>query len=214
LDNSGDRGRAREELGLPEDALVVSVFVHPGRRTEKVAPIFDLLMPAFDSIESPNKWLVWLAGEDCEMLEERTKDRTNVIVKNVVVENVVAHDSKVHAEDEPFDRLMAASDIAITKGNRNIVLELAALGIPSISISHGLNRMDDIRTPQVETNITLQSGDVDSQLLHRRMHELLSSSVAAQAGRNPAFENGVAGVARRLAERIETLSEKAASAGA
>ena len=41
---------------------------------------------------------------------------------------------------------MVASDVAITKGNRNIVVELAALGIPSVSLADGLNRIDDFRT--------------------------------------------------------------------
>ena len=196
-----DRDRAREELGLPHDALVISVFVHPGRRIEKVAPIFDLLMPAFDSIEHPNKRLVWLAGEDCEMLAERTKDRPDVMVRDVIV----------NVEDEPFDRLMVASDLAITKGNRNIVLELAALEIPSITLSHGLNRMDDFRTSRLETNITMQAADIDSHVLLERMNEILSSPVAAGMDGKPAFQNGVAGVAQRLAERIEALSEKAVS---
>lgn len=194
-----DRGRAREELGLPDDALVISVFVHPGRRIEKVAPIYDLLIPAFDSIVSPNKRLVWLAGEDYEMLRERAKDLADVIIKE---------------EDAPFDRLMVASDLAITKGNRNIVLELAALRVPSISFSHGLNRMDDIRTSRLETNITVPAADIDTQALARRINEMLSSPAATRARDTVAFQDGVAGVAQRLAERIEMLPEKATGAAA
>ena len=194
-----DRSRAREELGLPDDALVISVFVHPGRRIEKVAPIYDLLIPAFDSIESPNKRLVWLAGEDYEMLRERTKDLADVIIKE---------------EDAPFDRLMVASDLAITKGNRNIVLELAALRVPSISFSHGLNRMDDIRTSRLETNITVPAADIDTQALARRINEMLSSPAATRARDTVAFQDGIAGVAQRLAERIEMLPEKATGVAA
>ena len=154
-------------------------------------------MPAFDSIESPNKRLVWLAGEDYEMLRERTKDRARVVVME---------------EDAPFDRLMVASDLAITKGNRNIVLELASLRVPSISISHELNRMDDIRTSRVETNTTMPAADIDSQTLARRMNEMLQSAPPWSADEKPVFADGIAGVAQRLAERIEALPEKATGA--
>ena len=62
-----------------------------------------------------------------------------------------------------------------------------------------------------DTNITMQAAEIDSHVLLERMNEILSSPVAAGMEGKPAFQNGVAGVAQRLAERIETLSAKAAS---
>lgn len=39
---------------------------------------------------------------------------------------------------------MVASDVAITKATYNIGRELSVLGIPSISLSHGANPIDDL----------------------------------------------------------------------
>lgn len=184
---------ARAELGLPVDAVIISVIVHPGRRSESVAPIFDLLIPAFDSLKTSKKRLIWLEGNDHVTLRERTKGRTDVIVASSFVQD----------EREPFDRLMVASDLAVTKANRNIVLELAALGVPSISISHGYNRIDEIRTSRIDTNITIQANEIDSQALARLIEKLQPTTVGDSAGHESQFEDGISNAAARLAETLE-----------
>ena len=175
-----DRARARAELGLASDSLVISVIVPPGRRIEKVAPIFDVLMRAFCSLANRSKTLVWLAGEDHRLLAERTAGMDGVMVK---------------PDDTPFDRLMVASDLAITKGNRNIVLELAALGVPSISISHGLNPIDDMRTAQISSNRTLHADGLNSATLADHIRGLL----ARPPDCGLAFSDGAGNAAKRLA---------------
>lgn len=180
-----DRMKARAALGLPADTLVIAVIVPPGRRIEKVAPIFDLLIPAFDSIATSRRILVWLAGEDHKELSARTAGRDDVIVK---------------PDDTPFDRLMVACDLAITKGNRNIVLELTALGVPSISISHSLNAIDDIRTTRIPTNRTLWADGLDSATLADHMRSMLASP---PDGQEMAFDG-----AEKAAERLATLFER------
>ena len=104
---------------------------------------------------------------------------------------------------------MVASDLAITKGNRNIVLELATLGVPSITISHGLNRIDDIRTLCIETNATIRASEIDSPTLARKIDDMLSSPMPIATDRIPTFQDGVVGVAKMLAQRSDSLSEEA-----
>ena len=82
----------------------------------------------------------------------------------------------VKEDHDPFDQLMVASDLAITKGNRNIVLELAALGVPTISISHNLNRIDDFRTFSVPSNRTVFADEISSEDLLGNIRNVLAQS--------------------------------------
>ena len=75
---------------------------------------------------------------------------------------------------------MAATDVAITKGNRNIVLELAALGIPSVTVTHGLNRIDDFRSAKLANNITAKAAELDSETLAAHLADRLAAYDATQ----------------------------------
>ena len=122
-----DRPRARRELGLNADTTVVSVM--PGSWTEDMAPILDLVLPAFEAIEG-DKRLIWLAGQDHALISARVNARPDVTVLE---------------SDWKIDRLMVASDIVIAKVNRRTLVELAMLGIRTLSISYQLNPIDEIR---------------------------------------------------------------------
>ena len=161
-----DRDRAREELGIPLNATLISVLVYPGRRTEPIAPIYDLLMPAFEALDAPNKHLIWNTGDDYDMLVERTKQLGHVQIRH---------------EDPQTDRIMAASDVAVTNGNRNIVLELAALGVPSVTLTDGLNRIDDMRTARAANNVTAKVHEIDHAELGQRLNERWSFGPGADA---------------------------------
>lgn len=177
----GERARARKELGVEEGQLAVGVFVHPGRRDETVAPVCGLLLAALDRIAAPMK-VFWLSGAD-DVLAESLKRR---------------RDAAILGASAPFDRLMAACDLAFTKGNRNIVLELASFGVPTISFSHGLNRIDDIRTSRVDGNTTLAAARLRPETLAERIRQKLRGG---SEGVEPArFRDGAQGVAKRLIE--------------
>ena len=165
---------------------MISVIVPPGRRVERVAPIMDEMIAAFDSLRVKDKLLIWLAGEDYSSLRRRkaVRDRQDIVVMR---------------SDSPFDRLMVASDLAITKGNRNIVLELASLGVPSISITHGLNRIDDLRTSKIPTNLTVKA----DQLTAARLAEFMTQMIASGRGRKPAkLRDGTLEAARQIANLL------------
>ena len=121
-----DRERARRELRIPMEAMVISVF--PGSWTEEQAPILELVHDAYELLQNPIKRLIWLAGDEYELIARRFEGREDV--------RVIRHDWTI-------DRLMAATDVALTKANRKTVLELEHLGVPSIALSFGLNPIDD-----------------------------------------------------------------------
>ena len=184
-----DRCKARDELDLPQEASVISVL--PGAWTEQRTPISDLVLPAFESLEAPSKFLIWLAGADCDLLREKTRNTSGIIVKE---------------KDWQIDRLMVASDVAITKANRKTAMELAALGIPSISLSYGLNPTDDARVELIATNTALKAKEIDSNLLADCISKLLRANRQAAEPSAPPFRmDGRKAAAQRLACHIENL---------
>jgi UDP-N-acetylglucosamine:LPS N-acetylglucosamine transferase len=194
-----DRGRARRELGLAQDATLILV-VPGGWATEQREPIFDLVVPAFDALKAPDKVLVWMAGEDCEMLRERLDGHEDVIVKD---------------RDWQIDRWMVASDLAVTKANRVTLRELAALGIPSVSISHGHNPVDDVLIERISTNTPLDARTVNSRMLARTILDILREASEEKppveaADSPPAASEGAELAARRLAHHIDTVAERRA----
>ena len=189
-----DRERARRELDLPDDAVVISVL--PGNwATEAREPVYNLVMPAFHQLEAPKKHLIWIAGADHEMLSEKTKDIPGVLIKQ---------------NDWQMDRLMVASDLAITKTNRKTSMELSVLGIPSISLSDGSNRINVQRLEHIPTNSGLVVKEIDSKGLRLAIEASLSGGGAAAdraAGggplKNVPLQNGRIAAAERLALHIE-----------
>jgi hypothetical protein len=96
---------------------------------------------------------------------------------------------------------MAACDLAFTKGNRDIVLELAWFGVPTISFSHGLNRIDDIRSSRVDGNTTLAAARLTPEMLAEHIREkMLRRSERFDAAEPARFRDGGEGVAVRLIE--------------
>jgi hypothetical protein len=124
-----DRDRARSELSIPPDAFVVAVL--PGSWTEEKVPIFETVMKAYDALNRPSKFLIWVAGSDHQMIGARLAGRKDVLVLEF---------------DPVIERIMVAAHVAITKGTRKVGTELEAVGVPNVALQTGLNRVDDIRT--------------------------------------------------------------------
>jgi lipid A disaccharide synthetase len=145
------RSRARRELGL-NASVVISVM--PGSWTEEIAPVLDLVLPAFDALAARDKHLIWLAGQDHARISARMNGRQDV--------TVIEADWKI-------DRLMVASDLVVTKVNRRTVLELAMLGIRTLSISYGLNPIDEMRANSLASNSTVPAADFRLDTLARSL---------------------------------------------
>lgn len=123
-----DGDRARSELNIPPDAFVVAVL--PGSWTEEKVPVFDTVMDAYDALDRPSKFLIWVAGPDHQMIEARLAGRQDVLVMEF---------------DPVIERIMVAAQVAVTKSTRKVGTELEALGVPNVALQTGLNRIDDIR---------------------------------------------------------------------
>lgn len=138
-----DRYRARHELHIDQNDVLILVL--PGSPAEIATPIGLLVLSAFDMMVLPKRRLVWLGGRDKVVLERLANGRSNVTILDT---------------DWNVERWMVASDVVITKGTYNISLELGALGVPSISLSHGDNHIDDLFAQRSRTNVFKWAGDL------------------------------------------------------
>jgi UDP-N-acetylglucosamine:LPS N-acetylglucosamine transferase len=160
----GHRTRARRELGIDPGAAVIAVF--PGSWTEAMAPIADPLLAAFDGAKLRPKHLLWLAGRDADLIRRRVNGRNDITVIEA---------------DWRIDRLMVASDLAITKSTRTTVRELASLGIRTLSISHGLNPVDTDCIAALPSNRTLDISDLTARAIEKRLRDPLPPPVRSRS---------------------------------
>ncbi|MGH9353064.1 MAG: hypothetical protein ACRD2G_13045 [Terriglobia bacterium] len=185
-----DRVRARTELGLPVDGTVISFM--PGSWREAQAPVADLVVGAFDRLPFTRKCLVWLTGPDYEVLRHRCGSRDDIILKK---------------EDWQIDRLMVASDLAITRGTRTTLRELSALGIPSISLSHGLNWPDDVVASRIPSNTFLNAVETNCEALCNWIQKTLAD--AGPEAKESEWPAGIQGAVARLADHVERIRGQA-----
>jgi UDP-N-acetylglucosamine:LPS N-acetylglucosamine transferase len=182
-----DRDRCREDLSVTRTTKVVSVI--PGAwASEERAPIFDLVMSAFRQLRHQEKKLLWIAGRDSEALAARLEHHPDVTVLK---------------ELAPIEQLMVASDLVLTKANRGTTVELASLGIPSVSLSFGLNPIDEMIIPRIATNTALHARSVDADFLSEVMTEVLSrqDDAGSQASRDYQ-QGGARVVAAEIAKMV------------
>ena len=179
-----DRKRARDELGLPADAVVIGVV--PGAwATEARTPLWDLLLAAFDALSVPRKHLVWNAGDDADELATRAHGRSDVTVIRSC---------------DPIERLMAACDLGVTKANRGSTLDLHHLGVPSLSLSFRSNPVDDRAVSQIASNRAL---DVDQLSPASLADELRSALERGKPEAPPTPPTSAAdAAARRIARHL------------
>jgi predicted glycosyltransferase len=119
--------------------------------SEARTPLFDLVLGACDSLDIGDKRLVWVAGEpDYPFLVEKSGSRQHLMIL------------KPHYD---FTPTIIAADLVITKGNRLLLFECEALGIPSISISFAERFVDDSRLSRIQTNIALRARGLDELAL-------------------------------------------------
>lgn len=156
-----DRKRARRELGFLDEEAVILVL--PGNPSESSEPVCDLIRDAFDLLDRPAKRLRWVAGKDYQEIAPRIGTLPGIEVVPV---------------DWQLDRLMVASDVAITKATYNIGRELTVLGIPSISLSHGTNPIDDLYARSFPGTAFLWAQETTPQTLVGHLEAALKSRLS------------------------------------
>jgi hypothetical protein len=176
------RDEARRAFQIAEDTALISVI--PGAwATEQRAPLAELLLPAFQALEAPRKKLIWLAGRDTAALTERVR----AVPEVTVLEGY-----------SPVERLMMASDLVITKANRGTTIELASAGVPSLSVSYGLNPIDEMIIPRIRSNTALDARGIDSTYLRDVIAGILGK--APRPTPTPDDDYAPGGAARAAAE--------------
>ncbi len=185
----GDRARARAEVGIPRDATVA--LLQPGAYVESRVPVAELLMAAWKILPRSPKRLIWLAGQDFADLKSRYGKAEDLILLR---------------EDWRIDRLMAASNVLITKANRTTVYEAAAMGLPSISVSMMVNWPDDVAVANVMSNQALSVHSLTPERLAEAIQEATASTPTAAVD----VSQGVVGAAKRIAHHVERAVPDAA----
>jgi hypothetical protein len=175
LDDKGTmRQTVRDALKIPVGAAVV--LCQPGSWSEDQCPITDVLQRAWENLSEP-KYLIWVGGRDYASLSQRFRQCCNVMV--------LKHSDKLAD-------FMIASDILITKGSRQTIYEAAAIGLPSVSISNGLNWPDDVVMSKIPTNVPLQLSELTSDILTKVIMELckytFEPATTASGGRDNAAQ--------------------------
>jgi len=154
-------------------------LVQPGAWTETRVPFADLMMSAWRKLNRGSKRLLWLGGRDFDALSAQFAGEPDLLLLR---------------DDWQIDRLMAASDVLITKANRLTVYEAAALGLPSISVSTSANWPDDMAVARVDSNEALK--------LDLLTAETFAAAIERAAATNPVPATAVSGGVARAAERI------------
>jgi UDP-N-acetylglucosamine:LPS N-acetylglucosamine transferase len=168
----GDRERARRDLGVASEAFVIGVF--PGSWAEDMAPILDSVTQAFHDLPAPPPAkLVWVAGADFELVRTRFVGHCDVLVYEQYWE---------------IDRLMVASDVAITKANRMSVFELIYFGVPVIAISFDLNPTDDRAISGIEAVLPLPGKNLSGAMLGDAIRR--AAALPKSAGSGMRFSSG------------------------
>ena len=63
----------------------------------------------------------------------------------------------------------------VNKANRGTTIDAARLAVPSLSLSFGLNRIDETIIPRLHSNLPLQAEAIDASFLSATMDQLLRS---------------------------------------
>jgi UDP-N-acetylglucosamine:LPS N-acetylglucosamine transferase len=184
-----DKERARAELGMPANAFVAGVF--PGSPPERREPIVDLVLGALHYLP-PNAVLHWVGGSDADLLSRLAAAHEKL------------HFCPLHQD---IGQYYVACDVAITKATRKTLFELEYLGIPSVSLTHGYNRIDDRRARSLRNTTLIEAKSIAAPEL--------AGLLVSQAAREPAPSSLRPGVtARRAASRISAHLVQVADAAA
>ncbi len=163
------RREARRSVNLPENELIVAVFIHPGDRTELAAPLYQRLKDAFDHLdETKLARRTW--SDDLTAIHQPFQGK-----RLLWDQAAQTHAGRSYPSDG-YGAMMAAADLAITKCDRGINFELAFMGLPAIEVAYpgfddaaGLNLGNKrVRYPglEVEQLMRLMESVLDPTLDH------------------------------------------------
>ncbi len=185
-----DRSRARSELAVAESVFLLSVI--PGSwATEARVPLLELVLSAWSLLRRDGDALVWVSSRDHDLVAQRCAGMPGVCA----IEDA-----------RPVERLMVASDVVLTKGNRGTIMELTSLGVPSLSLSPASNPIDDVLVSRIRSNTALGLKAVDGPYLAERLQEIRAGRASLTFDRLGLHERGGEQAARALLSEVDRLS--------
>jgi UDP-N-acetylglucosamine:LPS N-acetylglucosamine transferase len=185
-----DRSALRQQLGLAPHALAILV-VSGGWAMEERAPIVETILAAFQLLPDANKRLIWLAGRDSPALRQRMNNAPGIAIMDFY---------------DPIEQLIAPCDVVITKGTRGITLDAAAVGVPTISLSSGLNPIDDTLVPRIRNNTALNARAVTGPILADYIEKLKAAPPAEFATSMTVASNGATLAAKTIYAEVRRLA--------
>jgi UDP-N-acetylglucosamine:LPS N-acetylglucosamine transferase len=181
-----DREALRVEMGITNEAKVV-IVMPGGYSGEEQGPIAPIVLPAFHRLASQGDRLFWISSKDFEFLRPRVESMTGVTLVEFV---------------DPVERLLAIADIVITKGTCGCTLDAMAVGVPSISLSLGINPMDDLLVPRIRNNISLFANATSATILADYIERAI---VNRREPSYPAVNHGAKPAALAIVDAIRRL---------
>jgi UDP-N-acetylglucosamine:LPS N-acetylglucosamine transferase len=159
-DNSTSaRECVREKMKIAPDCMVV--LCQPGSWGESEFPFFELITGAWETLPAP-KHLIWVGGVDFTKVVSKFKGRDDITVLRHTTE---------------LNHLIVASNLLVTKSNRQTIYEAACLGVRSISISNGLNWPDDAAAYNIPSNVHLMAAEVTPEILRAAIENIIQDNL-------------------------------------
>jgi hypothetical protein len=188
-----DKAGVRLRFGVPYDSTVITVVPGgAGMHTEARSPLFDLVFGAFEALDVKERRLLWIVGDpDYALLVRKVEGLDGISIFKPQLE---------------FSPILVASDLIITKGNRTPLLECEVMGIPSISISSGLNAVDDYRIGRISSNTALRLRGLNCKSLRDHMLKSLESAGEVRWKRRKDYDQGRILAAQRLCCHVQSAA--------
>lgn len=187
------RSRARRDLGLPANSLVIMVapgiHAHEGRNS-----IGRTVLDAIDLLPERRARVLWMGGR-------RDPPR-----------ELAAHPSVHWIGFRPDVEVVArAADAAITVGNYTTQRELHSLGVPTIALISDPDSPDGVYARSICSCVPLESGGVTAEDLAAALTGALDLAPACEAfGEGPERREGRAkAAADAIAKYVSTASAEA-----
>jgi hypothetical protein len=184
-----DRRRAREELSIAENATCILV-ISGGWATEEKAPVAHIVFPMFKNLNGSGNVLYWVTSDDDPRLSAKAENLPGVLF--------IPYRTTI-------DQLMVASDLIISKGTRGTTIDAAHLGTPSISLSYGLNPIDDLLIGRIRSNLALNAYAVDAAVLEAAVRKIVSVPFPLRPAIPPLESRPYSAAAKALVDEIHRL---------
>jgi hypothetical protein len=197
------RAEARKALGFADEEFIAAVFIEPGGRTELAAPVYEALTRDFARIDETLLVRKVLDKRGNGHSGSPEFEERSFAGKSLHWDKAARTRSGITFESDDYELMMAACDAAITKGDRNVNLELAYMGVPTFSAAY----WDDLREPFADIKPGRRARSAPQSLLERLAPRRPADAVVIDIPLAPDPAAGLQKTALRLKELLIGILE-------